>query len=70
MKSLFASATTLVLTMALVWAKPEKLEHAPPLQLSSKPCSALNPCATVSPAIGSYTLVWTPPVAEKGRMRK
>ncbi len=70
MKSLFISALTLVLTISPVWAKPEKVDHATPSRFSSKTCSAINPCATVSPAIGSYTPFWTQEPAEKGRMRK
>jgi hypothetical protein len=69
MKSLFASAVTLVLAMTPGWAK-DRVEHETPSHFSPSPCSAINPCATVSPAIGPYTPLWTLQPAEKGRMQK
>jgi len=70
MKSLFASAMTLVLIMTPVWAKPGKVEHATPSRFSPRPCSAVNPCATVSPAIGTYVPFWTQQPAEKRTAQK
>lgn len=65
MKSLFASALALALIAGPVWAKPAKDDHPKAPGLSTRPCTRINPCATVTPPINSYTPFWTRDEAAK-----